>query len=317
MHVHAGIRRKSAVLTFFGLSVRRLGAVPSMAFASFFIILLTGSGLSYAADSAVPGDILYPLKVRVTEPIRGTFALDAESKAQWQTTLANRRLAEAEQLAIQGKLTPDKQELIQAELANETGSFDTIVNTLNSQPNSAVAIATAQSLLEASLTAHTQILTAIASSTTNADSQVRPILASVITQASSARQGRLKAYRTILANASTSELAASTDERVALTNLNDLTDALPVMVVATATTSSIIDSDASATQQAIVNGKSNYQSGDYQQAFEAFQSALRAARETVIEAQAQANLGITITKPSLDVLEASSTQIASTTSSTR
>ena len=59
------------------------------------------------AESAIPGDILYPVKVNVTEEIRSTLSLNSYEKVVWETTRLERRVAEARLLAQAGKLTPD------------------------------------------------------------------------------------------------------------------------------------------------------------------------------------------------------------------
>ena len=61
--------------------------------------LLMGGSVSFAAEDATPGDVLYPVKVHVNEPMRGAIALTSESKAQWELRLVERRLEEVEKLA--------------------------------------------------------------------------------------------------------------------------------------------------------------------------------------------------------------------------
>lgn len=82
-------------------SLRRAGALSLVA------VLLMGSGAAYAAEGALPGDFLYPVKVNVTEPIRGRFARSARARAEWKSMLAQRRLEESETLAAEGRLTDE------------------------------------------------------------------------------------------------------------------------------------------------------------------------------------------------------------------
>jgi hypothetical protein len=67
------------------------------------LVLVVGVGTSYAAEHALPGEPLYALKVRVTEPIRGTFALTEVSKTEWDAEILERRIDEAEMLTAEGK----------------------------------------------------------------------------------------------------------------------------------------------------------------------------------------------------------------------
>jgi hypothetical protein len=77
------------------------------AFAAVMILVLGGGSLSYAAESALPGDPLYGIKIHVNEEVRATVAISTQAKAEWEADRATRRIGEAEQLAAEGKLTPD------------------------------------------------------------------------------------------------------------------------------------------------------------------------------------------------------------------
>ena len=66
--------------------------------------LLAGGGTSLAAQNAVPGEILYPIKIDVNEKIISALTVGDEAKATLQAKLAKERLEEAEDLAADGKL---------------------------------------------------------------------------------------------------------------------------------------------------------------------------------------------------------------------
>ncbi len=68
-------------------------------------ILFSGAGVSFAAESALPGDALYPIKVDVNEPVVAAFSVSSESKTLWNAERAERRLEEAAKLAFDNKLT--------------------------------------------------------------------------------------------------------------------------------------------------------------------------------------------------------------------
>ncbi|MFA5841905.1 MAG: DUF5667 domain-containing protein [Candidatus Paceibacterota bacterium] len=76
----------------------------SYAFAVFAVLLLSGSSVIFAAERSVPGSILYGVKVDVIEPIRGKFVKTPEARAKWEVSKAERRLEEAEKLALGKKL---------------------------------------------------------------------------------------------------------------------------------------------------------------------------------------------------------------------
>ena len=73
--------------------------------ATLLIALLIGTGgTSFAAQGAVPGDLLYPVKVHVNENVRSTFAFGADAEAKLQAQLLGERLEEAQKLAARGQL---------------------------------------------------------------------------------------------------------------------------------------------------------------------------------------------------------------------
>jgi len=64
------------------------------------------------AEKTVPGDVLYPVKVRFNEEIRSTLAFSPYQKVEWETERLERRIAEARLLANEGKLTPEVEEAV-------------------------------------------------------------------------------------------------------------------------------------------------------------------------------------------------------------
>lgn len=85
------------------------------------IILALSGGLSAAASTALPGDALYPVKVSVNEEVKSALIISPEKQAKWDMKRAEKRIKEAETLAIKGKLN--------TELKNEiSAKFDAHVN---------------------------------------------------------------------------------------------------------------------------------------------------------------------------------------------
>lgn len=71
----------------------------------FGLILIIGVPIT--AERAVPGDVLYPFKTHINEGIRVQFASSPYEKIVLETTLMERRIAEARLLASEGKLTEE------------------------------------------------------------------------------------------------------------------------------------------------------------------------------------------------------------------
>lgn len=66
--------------------------------------LLAGGGTSLAAQNAVPGELLYPIKIDVNEKVISALTIGDEAEASLHAKLAKERLEEAEDLAADGKL---------------------------------------------------------------------------------------------------------------------------------------------------------------------------------------------------------------------
>ncbi len=66
---------------------------------------ISSMGLCYAAESTVPGDALYGVKIHVNEPLFGAFSFSEEARAKWQVRLTERRIQEEQLLFARGTLT--------------------------------------------------------------------------------------------------------------------------------------------------------------------------------------------------------------------
>lgn len=91
-----------------GIDSFRYISIPSIywqSFAAIFALFLVVV-IPALAENSIPGDILYPVKVSVTEEIRSSLALTSYQKVDWETTRMERRISEARLLAQAGKLTP-------------------------------------------------------------------------------------------------------------------------------------------------------------------------------------------------------------------
>jgi len=95
-------------------------------FAALVLIVATGTQATLASEKTVPGDILYPVKVSVAEPVALALSTSGEEKAELATKFASRRVKEASELSMKGKL--DVKTAV--ELA---ARFDTHVNVISKE----------------------------------------------------------------------------------------------------------------------------------------------------------------------------------------
>ncbi|HEY0964421.1 MAG TPA: DUF5667 domain-containing protein [Candidatus Paceibacterota bacterium] len=82
-------------------------------------MLLVGGGTTFAAQNAVPGDLLYPVKIGVNENVRAALAFDANAKAQLEADLFEERVEEAAKLQAEGRLTGETAAKVAANLKTQ------------------------------------------------------------------------------------------------------------------------------------------------------------------------------------------------------
>lgn len=107
--------------------------VPGLAFA----LILSSTGISYAAQGALPGDLLYPVKVHVNEPVRGALATSPATRAAWAADVAGERLKEAATLAAAGALSTSTQDELKSSFETHVAiAADAIAEEASTSPES-------------------------------------------------------------------------------------------------------------------------------------------------------------------------------------
>ena len=129
---------------------------------AIIIALLIGGGASAAAESSLPGDALYPIKVEVNESVRGWLAFSNEAEANLQSKFAQRRLEEAEKLAANDGLNEEQQVRLEERFKIHADKVRARIQKLE-EKNTPKAMEIA-SHLEVSLEAHSKILENMAAS---------------------------------------------------------------------------------------------------------------------------------------------------------
>ncbi len=126
------------------------------------VALLVGGGASYAAEGALPGDLLYPIKVGVNEEVRALVAFSGEAKANWEAERAGRRLEEAEKLAAQGNLDNDTSVKIEEKFENHADKVRQKIEEFNRKQDFKTATEVSSNFA-ISLKAHEKIISNLAS----------------------------------------------------------------------------------------------------------------------------------------------------------
>lgn len=162
-----------------GLVISRYQFKYVAAFATILILIISGSGLSLAAESSLPGELLYPIKINVNEQVLGSLTFGDKAKIELEARLAARRLEEAELLMLSGKLDNDTQSNIESNFEKHSQNVSNGVSNLESSRNSTDA-AEITSKFESSLRAHEQIIRKLGdNSSEEVKSRIRPVEAKV------------------------------------------------------------------------------------------------------------------------------------------
>ena len=130
--------------------------LPRQFVAVLVLVLVVGGGTAYAAESAVPGDLLYSVKVNVNEPVRATLAVSPEGRASWHREAAERRMKEAQILAARGTLTAEIKDELEENFDTHATEVETIVGAVEKEDP--VVAADISSRFGSSIEAHSAVI---------------------------------------------------------------------------------------------------------------------------------------------------------------
>ncbi len=128
----------------------------------FLIITgLVGGGASVAAETSLPGDLLYSIKVGINEKVGEALASSAEAKAEFNTKLAARRMQETASLSVKGTIDSDTLSRLESSFEDHADRVAARIAELNSEGKLDAALE-ANSDFQSSLNAHEDILVRLA-----------------------------------------------------------------------------------------------------------------------------------------------------------
>ncbi len=129
------------------------------------------------AERAVPGDMLYSIKVGFNEEVRSTIARSPYQEIEWETERLNRRLAEAQLLAREGRLTEEQETRVAEAVRSHSEAARESIERLRA--DNADEAALAEITLSALFDVHSAVLSAH-SATTSTSTQRRNRIAEAI-----------------------------------------------------------------------------------------------------------------------------------------
>lgn len=248
------------------------------------LALLLGGGTSALAERALPGDILYPVKVDVNEKVADLFAITPKAQAQFDATIAERRLQEAEQLAAQSRLSASTQEQLAANFQNYANKFQSQVNA-SSTALSAQDVVAMNSDFEAALTAHQRILSGIGGARPSDVAHAVTQLVSVVHSEQSDTQSNLNSSEAQV------KTETGTDTKIAAQNKgaeaqNKIDEVQNFINQKSATLGSSAVAKAQvrlhAADDEMASGTAQFNGGAYGDAFVSYQQAQNIAQESKI-----------------------------------
>jgi hypothetical protein len=112
-----------------------------IALSTFLFIVFVGGSVSVVANSAVPGDKLYAVKVDVNEELKALLLNSTEEKVIWQKNRIVNRVDEIKTLAETQTLTKAKQEIVKKALDGHVKALSKELSTLSDKtPNTALNV---------------------------------------------------------------------------------------------------------------------------------------------------------------------------------
>ncbi len=131
----------------------------SGAFMIAALVITSTFGVSFAAGDALPGDLLYGVKVNINEEIK-TALLPESKRVSWERERAERRLEEASKLVLEGKLDAEKKEKVSKLFEEHTKSM--VEHVRASEETDPVLVAEVASEFKDSMEAHEAVLAVLA-----------------------------------------------------------------------------------------------------------------------------------------------------------
>lgn len=176
VHLYKVMEESSALLPEQKIAPTPVRGVPSMyhwfsprfsvPIAVLLVVGLSG-GTAFAAQSALPGEPLYAVKINVNEPVQIALATTPEAKAEVNASIATTRLEEAETLASTGALNATTTAELASNFAAHANAAETDTDVLEQADPSAAAQLGAE--FEGTLAAHSAILAQLGSDSSSTE----------------------------------------------------------------------------------------------------------------------------------------------------
>ena len=253
------------------------------------------AGISFAAQNSLPGDFMYPLKIRLNEKILAFMPFLDEPKPSYYLYLAHLRLEEAEQLAVQGKLNKKLSKKI-VSLLNEHITDAKNSSKATENKSKANLLVETSSSLEASLSAHGKILSKLADNRGKTSEGVKNMVREIQNKTEETKQMRQDSEKKLSVGFASNMKADS--EKKAAEAENNLIGAINFIDSKKGYLSEdfyiLAKTNIHNANSLIIQGQTKLQLGEYKEAFILFQEAIRTIEEIKINVDAAIHLKVNV-----------------------
>lgn len=257
---------------------------------AIIIALLLGGGTSFAAENALPGDVLYPIKIHVNENVQELAAVSDEAEAKVQAHLAERRLEEAEKLAAEGRLNTEISADLNTRFEEHSQKSKEHRGKVEKEDNAA----SISSDIEISLGTHQKLLEGVGDEKPEMKGFLGGILEGVGLHLKDASNDRLEIEAKVFAGMG-SDVKASAEGALKAAQ-NKIDEVTKFLESKKASMSAHVQAETSAhlkeANAAVAEGKAKIEAQAYGDAFALFKKAAREAQEAKVFAETAGELKI-------------------------
>ncbi len=260
-------------------------------FVPLMLVIFMGAGAVASAEKALPGDVLYFVKVFVNEKVAVALAFSPEEKARLKVALVEKRVQEAEVLANKGKLDEKSQVQISRRLKDNVDQAIEGLASLSEQGQSEPA-AEITSNFEATLKAHGEVLKELSRGKNEDSRTLLPIISEMEIKQKAVSRERAQSERIASSGAKGKSAAAAKlndaeNEIAQIKNFieeNELSE----------DEAHKIKENLKVAQQQVENGKKDIQEMNYEGGFSSFQKSIRIVQESKVLIKAKTDFKINV-----------------------
>lgn len=259
------------------------------------LIIAVSGGTSVAAQNAVPGDFLHPIKVAINEKVRQALAFTPEAKAKVEIDIATERLSEAEKVSARGELSADVRAKIEANFEEFAKRVEDRIAALEAEGKTEAA-ADLRANFEVALKVHDRILAILADREKDDTGQLKDLVKTVKASVQTTVKARAEAEAKVRAEGRPAVEAAARGKMNAAENKISEVKSFLGKVEGRLGADGVAEAKAKleAAEKAFAEGKAELEAKSFAAAFASFGDAARLAQEAKLEAKAEAELKIEI-----------------------